>query len=154
MRSTSAYGTAGGESDRLHREALPLVFRQAEGPVRSVDFVAEILSDENAALFVAECAGELAGLGHVYIHVKNPTLPIMIERRFGILDALVVHERFRRLGIAQALVRRAEQWVMRQHADHLQIGVWEFNKEAIFLYEKLGYSTAYRTLSKRLKAGD
>lgn len=143
-----------GELDRVHREALPLVFCKVEGPVRSVEWVAEALSDENSALFVAECAGELAGLAQAHIHVSSSPLPILIRRRFGVLDAIVVSKRFRRRGMAQALVRRAEQWVAEQRADHLQIGVWEFNEEALSLYEKLGYSTAYRTLSKRLETED
>jgi ribosomal protein S18 acetylase RimI-like enzyme len=142
------------EVGKLHREALPLVFCKPEGSVRSVEFVAEILSDENAALFVAECAGELAGLAQVHIHVSSSPLPIIIPRRFGMLDAVGVSERFRRRGMARALVHRAEKWVVEQRVDDFQIGVWEFNKEALSLYEKLGYSTVYRTLSKRLEAED
>ena len=40
--------------DRVHSQALPEFFRPIEGPARTQEFFAELLANEDAALFVAE----------------------------------------------------------------------------------------------------
>ena len=139
------------EADAMHREALPHIFREAAGPARSKDFVFEILADENAALFVAEHEGQIIGLVHVRVR-ETPDIPILVPRRYAVINDLVVKERFRRHGVGRALLERAERWALDKGATQVELVVWEFNKGAIAFYEELGYKTISRRMWKPLEA--
>ena len=67
-----------------------------------------------------------------------------------VIDNLVVSERFRHQGVGLALVERVHQWAREKGITEVELGVWEFNTPARILYEKLGYQTTRRIMSKRL----
>jgi ribosomal protein S18 acetylase RimI-like enzyme len=135
------------EGDAYHREALPHVFQQPEGPARSLEYVMDILGSDEAALFVAEQAGQIVGLVHVLLR-ESPPIPIMVPRRYAVIDNLVVRAAFRRSGVGQALVEKAHEWARSRGVTRVELHVWEFNTPAIALYEKLGYTTAGRRMWK------
>ena len=138
------------EGDTFHSEALPYVFRKFDGPARTKEYISSIIVDENAGLFVAESAGQIIGAIHILIR-ETPNIPIMVPRRYAVIENLVVMKRFRRSGVGQSLVKRAEQWAMNKNVIQVELNVWEFNKGAIAFYEKLGYRTASRKIWKWLK---
>lgn len=138
-----------GEVDSLHRKALPHIFREPVGPARTEEFISLIISDENAALFVAETDGQIIGLAQVMIR-KTPPIPIMVPRRYAVLENLVVRDGYRRLGIGTSLLERAHQWALSKEASQIESNVWECNEEAIVFYRKQGYSTARRWISRPL----
>jgi GNAT superfamily N-acetyltransferase len=45
----------------------------------------------------------------------------------------------------------ARRWASDRGADALDLRVYEFNKEALNFYQRLGYTTIIRTMSLRLK---
>jgi ribosomal protein S18 acetylase RimI-like enzyme len=139
------------ELDAVHNRALPHIFRPADGPARSRELLSGFITDEQVALFVAEnkADGQLLGLVQVAVNA-TPDIPILVPRRLGRMNDLVVKQKWQRVGIGQALVEQAQQWVLAQDATEIQLGVWEFNQEAIAFYEKLGYTTAKRTMLKAL----
>ena len=138
------------EADALHREALPHLFRKPDGPARTREYISGILADENTALFAAEREGELIGLVHILLR-EAPDIPIMVPRRYAVIDSLAVKEGSRRSGIGRALMERAHQWARDQGAIQVELNVWEFNEGAIAFYEKLGYSTASRKMCRSLE---
>jgi ribosomal protein S18 acetylase RimI-like enzyme len=136
--------------DALHRESLPHVFRESDGPPRTREFVSAILADQNAALFVAEHEGQIIGVVHVSIQA-SPDIPIVVPRRYAVIVDLVVAKRSRRFGIGRSLVERAQQWAVDRQATGIELTVWEFNEEAIAFYERLGYTTARRRMWKSFR---
>jgi len=138
------------EVDALHREALPHVFRQPDEPARTKEFISGIVADEDAALLVAENDGEIVGLVQILIR-EAPDIPIMVPRRYGVIDNLAVKKGVRRSGVGRALIERAHRWAWDKGATQVELYVWEFNKEAITFYEKLGYRTASRKMWRVLK---
>jgi diamine N-acetyltransferase len=138
------------EVDWLHRQRLPAIYRQPAGPVREWDYFAGLLADETAAIFLAEQAGELLGFIHVLI-VQARDIPLLVPRRFAVIDNLVVTERARRLGIGSLLMEEAEHWAREQGLTVIELTVYEFNQGAIALYEKAGYETLSRRMSKSLR---
>jgi len=138
------------EGDALHREALPHVFREPDGPSRSQEFVSSLIADENAALFVAEHEGQVIGCVDVFIR-EAPDVPIMVPRRYAVIGTLVVAEAFRRAGVGRALVERAQQWAASKQATQVELNVWEFNEAAIVFYEGLGYETTRRQMWRPLE---
>jgi ribosomal protein S18 acetylase RimI-like enzyme len=144
-------GALFAELDAVHNQALPHIFRPADGPARTRELLSGLIADEQVALFVAEnkADGQLVGLVQVAVNA-TPDIPILVPRRLGRMSDLVVKQKWRRTGIGQALAEHAQQWVLAQGATEVQLGVWEFNQEAIAFYEKLGYTTVKRTMLKAL----
>lgn len=137
------------EGDAFHREALPRVFREPDGPARTRGYVSSIIADDSACLFVAEHGSQIIGLVLTFVR-EAADIPIMASRRYAVIDNLVVKTKFRRFGVGQALLDRAHRWVSRRGVTDVELNVWEFNKGAIAFYEKMGYATASRKMWKSL----
>jgi diamine N-acetyltransferase len=137
------------QGDHFHYQALPEFFRSVEGPARSREFFAEILVNEDAALFVAEHEGTLVGL--VRCNVMNtPQIPVLVPRRFVLIHDMVVDKSFRHQGVGQTLLERVHQWALEKGVNEVELGVWEFNVTARSLYEKMGYRTTRRVMRNQL----
>ena len=137
------------EVDRLHRQHLPHIYRRPEGPVREWEYFAGLLADENDGLFLVELAGELVGFIHVLV-AQARELPLLVPRRFAVIDNLVVTEHARRQGIGGLLMEQAEGWAREHGLMTIELTVYEFNQGAIALYEKTGYATLLRRMIKSL----
>jgi len=138
------------EVDALHCEAVPHVYRPPDGPARSKDYIASVIADDNAALFVAQSDGEIVGLIQILVR-EAPEIPIMVPRRYAVINTLAVKRGFRRLGVGRALIERAHRWAQEKGATQGELSVWEFNGGAIAFYEKLGYRTASRRMWRALR---
>jgi diamine N-acetyltransferase len=138
------------EGDSLHHSALPDAFRQPVDPVRSRDWVGGILADPQAAIIVATSDGQVVGLLHV---VERSVLnhPILIERRFALIDSIVVARAAQHSGIGRELMAQAESWAQGRGLAEIELSVWEFNLRARSFYEELGYLTLSRRMGKPLR---
>ncbi len=137
------------EVDLLHRQRLPAFFRRPEGAVREWEYFTGLLADEEVGIFVAEIAGELLGFVHA-LAVQTREIPVLVPRRYAAIDNLVVTEHARRQGIGRFLMKAAEDWARERGLATVELTVYEFNQGAIKLYEKLGYETLFRRMSKSL----
>ena len=136
--------------DVLHREALPHVFREADGPARTKGYISDIITAKNAVLLIAEHDGQIIGLVHTSVR-KSPDVSVIVPRRYAVMENLVVKEEFRRSGVGRALVEMAHQWALDKGITQVELNVWEFNKGAVAFYEKFGYTTASRKMWKSLR---
>jgi ribosomal protein S18 acetylase RimI-like enzyme len=137
------------EGDRLHRSALPDVFRAPDGPARAIDHLADMLSSENSALFVAEVKGKVIGAVSVQIH-EAPAIPVLVPRRFAAVSDVVVTRGFRRQGVGRALMEKAQGWARERSVGQAELTVYEFNQDALGFYRRLGYRVVSRRLRKSL----
>jgi len=137
------------EADAPHRENLPRVFRRPRGAVRDIDYVLGLIANEAVGFFVAQVGDRLVGLICVMIK-ESPEIPILVPRRYAVVDSVVVKEEFRRAGIGRALMEKAHEWAVAEGTDSIELNVWEFNRDAIEFYKALGYETASRRMSKWL----
>jgi len=136
--------------DRLHRDNLPQKFRESEGPVRDRNFILDLIADESVGLIVAEREAQLVGLIHIVIR-DTPDIPILVPRRYAVIDNLVVKDGFRREGIGRALMTKAHNWALAKGAKLVELNVYDFNEAALAFYERLGYKTFSCQMSKSLK---
>ncbi|GAG18499.1 unnamed protein product, partial [marine sediment metagenome] len=120
-----------------------------EGPARTEESISAIISDENADLFVTETNNQIIGFVHVLTR-QAPPVPIMVSRRYAVLENLAIREGYRRLGVGTSLLKRAHQWALSRKVSQIESNVWEFNEEAITFYRKHGYTTTRRWISRRL----
>jgi len=137
------------EIDSLHRDHLPHRFKKANGPAREKDYFLGLIENEDHGLFVAEMGEELVGFTHVIIN-DAPSIPIVVPRRFAILDSIVVKAGYQQHGIGRMLMDKMQAWAIEKGATSIELNVYEFNETAISFYEKLGYRTLSRKMSKEL----
>jgi len=137
------------EIDSLHRDNLPRRFKKANGPAREKGYFLGLIENEKHGLFIAEIGEELVGFVHVII-ADAPSFPIVVPRRFAILDSIVVNASYQQHGIGKLLMDKMQAWAINKGATSIELNVYEFNETAISLYEKLGYRTLSRKMSKEL----
>ena len=137
------------EADGLHRHNLPRIFQQPKGAAREKDYYLGLIADEQVALLVAEAGEDLVGYVHAIIR-DAPAFPVFVPRRYAVVDAVVVKSGFQFHGIGRRLMDEAQAWAVAKGATAIELNVYEFNEPAISFYERLGYQTLSRKMSKEL----
>lgn len=137
------------EIDALHRDNLPHIFQKPGGAAREKDYYSGLIADENVGLFVAETGGKLVGFVHAIVR-ETPDIPVFVPRRYAIVDGIVVKSGFQNRGIGSMLMDKMQEWAIAKGATSIELNVYEFNETAISFYEKLGYRTLSRKMSKEL----
>lgn len=138
------------EVDSLHRDNLPHIFKKPDGPVRELDYFLELVFDNNVGLFVAEFEENIVGFVHAIIK-EAPDIPIFIQRRYAVVDSILVKSGFQNQGIGKLLMDKMQEWSISNGATSIELNVYEFNSSGISFYEKCGYKTFSRKMSKNLK---
>jgi ribosomal protein S18 acetylase RimI-like enzyme len=136
--------------DRLHRQQLPHIFKKPEGPTREWEYIQELLADPNTALIVAEIGDRWVGFVTITLFF-TAEIPLLVPRRYAVINNLVVDEGYRRKGIARELMTQAEAWAVEKGASSVELSVYKFNRDAQMLYEKLGYEVYMYKMGKLLE---
>jgi ribosomal protein S18 acetylase RimI-like enzyme len=137
------------EVDGLHRDHLPLIFQQPTGPVREQAYHQGLITDENVGMFLAEVNGSAVGFVHGVVR-DTPAIPILVPRRYAIVDSIGVTSGFRGGGIGRMLMERIHAWAVAKGASAIELNVHAFNSGAISFYRKLGYEVASQRMSRSL----
>ncbi len=140
------------EVDALHRENLPHIFQKPNGPVREYEYYQELIRDENVGLFVAEVGDKLVGFVHAVVR-DAPAIPVFVPRRYAVVDSIGVKSEFQNYGVGRMLMDTVHEWAIARGATSIELNVYEFNKTAIAFYQRLGYETLSRKMSKALNRG-
>jgi ribosomal protein S18 acetylase RimI-like enzyme len=138
------------EIDALHRDNLPHVFQKPSGAAREQDYYFGLIADENVGFFVANTDENLVGFVHAVVR-DTPAIPVLIPKRYAIVDSIVVKSGFQNQGIGSILIDKVQEWAIAKGATSIELNVYEFNETAISFYEKLGYRSLSRKMSKELK---
>lgn len=138
-----------GQADEFHRNRVPHIIQKPDGLSRDKNYVDNLLADSNTGLFVAEIEQHLVGLICFFIR-ETPAIPILVPRKYVYIDNLVVDENHRHKGIGHALMEKAQAWARQNRVQTIELNVWQFNDNAIRLYEKLGYATDMLRMSKQI----
>ena len=133
-----------------HHEALPHIFKE-KPYIPTAEVFSKMLSDPNCVLFGAEKEGKLLGFCQLNFkeHPDIPEYPIRPAKRAHIEELYVAPE-FRNQGVATALIGEAKRQARNRHAAKLTLMVWDFNKNAIALYRKLGMTTTFCQMEEML----
>jgi len=133
------------ESDDLHRQTLPSLFREVDDDLL-IDFPRAYVSDADHAMLVAVGAdGALVGV--LYMYLRPPSrAPIVRPAVVAEIDALAVAGPFRRLGIGRRLVAAGLRWAKDVGATRTELNVYDFNEPARQFWASVGF----HTLSRRL----
>jgi ribosomal protein S18 acetylase RimI-like enzyme len=139
------------ELDAMHRDNLPHVFQKPGGVAREQGYYLGLIADENVGFFVASSDGELVGFVHAFVK-DTPAIPVLVRRRYVVVDAVVVRSGLQNQGIGSILMDKAQEWALAKGATAIELNVYEFNEAAIAFYERLGYCTLSRKMRKELSA--
>lgn len=127
------------EADRFHQVALPHIFRP-QSPQQTRQFIASIFEKEDNHILLAETGEKVIGM--VYFYPRGSLeIPILVPRKWVVVDSLAVLPEARRCGVGTALMERVHRWAVENGISEVELNVYEFNAGAIKLYESLGYST-------------
>jgi len=137
------------EGDTLHYTSDDYLFREPQPLARGKEKIVSILNDEKADLFIAEIDGEIVGVLHIYLKERKDEPP-MKGRKLAHIDSIVVAKEYQGKGIGKQLMEKADAWARIKGLNEIELGVFEFNKEAIAFYEILGFKTVSRYMGKLL----
>jgi ribosomal protein S18 acetylase RimI-like enzyme len=124
--------------DQQHIAAYPELFQAVEPP-RSLELVQSYIEAEEKYLWLATQADQVAGL-ILFELQQSGDFPLLVPRRFVLIDMLVVDSAFRRQGIGRALMTAVHDWGTAQGIDHFELSVYKLNPEAQAFYERMGYA--------------
>jgi len=105
------------------------------------DFTLEVqlseLQDPDVTTLLAESDGELVG----YAQIRRKTVPVAIESNVPIeLWRIYLDKSSQGLGIGKLLLSAAGNAASEMGSQHIWLGVWERNIQAISFYERHGFS--------------
>jgi GNAT superfamily N-acetyltransferase len=117
----------------------------AATPEQAAERLARIGADETSLLLVAEVDGEVAGFAG--LHVQNL---VEADAPGCVFSALVVAERFRRLGIGARLTKVVEAHARERGCKHIVLSSAHRRTDAHAFYEALGYEHTGRRYGKAI----
>jgi diamine N-acetyltransferase len=130
----------------FHHNEDPTQFSKPAGAAHS-NYLDDRLQDPDAAVFLAEDQGVLAG---VAVTVIREAPPFLNPSRFVLLENLAVSMEFRRAGVGRKLVDAAVLWTRARDMRDLDLNVYEFNRNAIRFYDAIGFRTVSRRMRRTL----
>ncbi len=123
----------------LHTEGRPISFKP-DGWNEIRDTVKARAASEDSDVVVARLGDEIVGVAIIkYIH--RPDSSFRPAEDFCHIEEFGVDEKYRRRGIATALVEFIRKHALGRGLKKLDLDVYEFNKEALMFYESVGFRT-------------
>jgi len=110
-------------------------------------FLVAQLTDENAAVFVAEQSG--AVIGYAYAGLEPGSFKELRDP-CGYVHDVAVLEEGRRTGVATALISAATEWLAAKDAPRVVIWTAEQNVAAQRLFERLGFRRTMIEMTREL----
>ncbi len=104
-------------------------------PVSYYDLKEMMLSKE-AAIVVAECAGQVVASGFVRIKEARPYLD---HEKYAYLGFMYTEPSFRGSGINARIIDVLKDWALTKGLSEIRLTVYEDNLAAIRAYEKYGF---------------
>jgi ribosomal protein S18 acetylase RimI-like enzyme len=133
---------------QLHTAKVSEVFDGSQ-PTKTASYVAELVAEPKNQVYVATNGKEVVGVLRSSIQ-EAEDIPGWRVRRYGTIEAMFVEPKWRRQGIAGALMQAATLYFKEQGLAIIELNVWDFNKEAQSLYRKLGFRAKNLNMWRKL----
>jgi len=132
----------------LHDKSAPEYFRPVSKE-EQLQNIKNMLVDERVIVFKAVCENKVCGF--LFLEMIHRASVGLVYSKLGNILNLGVDEPYQRRGIGTTLIKAAEKYVHEQGGEALDMDVFYFNKEAIKLYERLGYKITDVSMRKVLE---
>lgn len=140
-----AITTIGFETQAIHAEAYPDIFRQGVSGI-PLEYFTRMIESEDTTVLVAEVEQHVVGYVFLNIH-DTPPYSYLMPRRVTEISDIAVLRAYNSKGIGHHLFAASVKWAKARGAVNLELQVWEFNKNAIAFYERLGMAPLNRTMA-------
>ena len=138
----------GNAVNQLHHEHFPQLFAAVNELDRDAAHWHAAIAE--GACFVAELAHESSIIGFISAQIGQETSSMLQPQSFCRIATVCVSEVYRGRGIGTQLMHHVEQWATAQHCAEIRLNVFEFNQQAIALYQELGFAVRVLAMSKSL----
>ena len=139
-----AITTIGYETQAIHAEAYPAIFRQGVSGI-PLEYFARMSEGKDTTVLVAEVEHSVVGYVFLYVH-DAPTYAYLMPRRVVEISDIAVLKVYNNKGIGHQLFSASIEWAKVREATDIELQVWEFNNNAIAFYERLGMTPINRTM--------
>jgi len=143
----SCFARVAREVHEHHVAAVPSVFRSVDIAF-SEERYAELVSDENATMLVADCDGDI--VGYAVLVLRHTARDIFVPRTIGFVENFGVAKSHRRRGVGSLLMSACAAHAKERGATSLELDCWEANREAARFYASVGMHVMRRWLSMDL----
>ncbi len=138
-----------GQVDLLHREAHPNRFRKPEIIGRPGEYYESVLENPDGYLLVIENEESIIGFAEAYVRYAL-NYPILQPREWLLIDGIAVDKTYRNSGAGQALLNELIDRAKAKGIAEVELNVYEFNASAINFYNKNGFESVCKTMSKSI----
>lgn len=126
------------ELQQLHIANEPSIFKRFSKR-KVTAFFEKHIEMGRATLLVAREGDKIAGYAFIVEHLAHEGT-FVHQRRFIVLEQIVVAPDFQKKGLGRELTLRAKQIALQKGFQDLELGVWEFNAAAQRLFASCGFS--------------
>ena len=134
--------------DQNHNDAHPEQFKPSYEIKRPDAYLEKLLNDGNIKLLVACVESQVVGFIHA--ELSEISHPVLYSYLYGHISDVVVHPKFKRIGVGRILFQAVEQWLIEKGAKEIGLTVFSFNKEAISFYRNNGFTNRNCKMVKSL----
>lgn len=132
----------------LHHMMRPDIFKPFDKQGVHAFFVKVFEKPENKAFLAMD--GETA-MGYVLVMLMhNPENPFMYERKYVLIDQLLVKRESRKSGIGKMLVAQAFDYARSLQIETVELNHWTNNHEARAFFARAGFTYYQEKMSIRL----
>ncbi|WP_166243163.1 GNAT family N-acetyltransferase [Paenibacillus turpanensis] len=140
----------------IHVKERPDIYAPDPCPM-SNDYFNKLLVDQKSKLFVVVVEDKVVGYSVLRINLP-PNRQIYRSRKYISIDDFCIDEKYRNNGLGKELMNYILDFGKGVSAQCIELGVSEFNKDAIRFYESMGLTTRSRRmefiLRDQLEDGD
>ncbi|KGO13625.1 GNAT family N-acetyltransferase [Clostridium botulinum] len=133
----------------MHSENVTNIFNQNISECVLNDYISNVILNEDYNFYIVEDKKKIIGAIEVITIIEKDN-PVLKSREYALIDKLVVDNYYRGYGIGSRLIEYAEKDLKSRGIKEIEIYVWEFNRCALNLYEKKGYKTICRRMTKSI----
>ncbi|TMU88348.1 GNAT family N-acetyltransferase [Bacillus sp. BHET2] len=113
-----------------------------------MEYFNNLIDGENTKVFLLE---EDQPIAYTIITIKNTEeRPILIPKKVVYMDDFGVDRKYRGKGVGKLFFGKIVEFAKSIEADSLELGVWEFNENAIKFYESMNLKTKMRRMEINL----
>jgi ribosomal protein S18 acetylase RimI-like enzyme len=130
-----------------HYQHAPDVFTKPSEAEK--EFLINALNDTDRLFLVASLGDHVIGFLTATIN-KNESIPFLSKESICRINTIVVDQDYRKRGIGHKLILSCDAWAVKLGAHQVRLEVMEFNESAQQFYEKLGFKTSSKILTKSI----
>lgn len=133
----------------FHVNGRPDIYKEAEMTLDKQYFT-QLVESDDGVIYLIENETEIIGFTILRIN-ESPNRATITKRKYLFMEDLGVNERYRSHGLGRKLFQQAMEFGKENHAATLELGVWEFNEEAIGFYQSMGMNNQARKMEIRIE---